>query len=108
MDDCAAFVDPLERCSRPSASRAAIGNSTASTAFTFAILSARTIKQEHVVRTILLAAVALAVVAFSLPADARVHHRVWGAYGSGYWGTHGPYWSPYYRGRDIPLKDRFF
>ncbi len=59
-------------------------------------------------RTILLTAATLAAVAFSLPADARVHHRpYWGAYGSGYWGTHG-YWSPSYRGRDIPLKDRFF
>jgi hypothetical protein len=68
---------------------------------------ARTIEKEDVVRTILLVAAALAVVAFSLPADARVYHRVhpWGAYGSAYRGT---YWAPYYRGRDIPLKDRFF
>jgi hypothetical protein len=57
-------------------------------------------------RTVLLVALALAAVAFSLPADARIHHRnhAWGAYGS-YWGSYG---TPYHRGRDIPLKDRFF
>jgi hypothetical protein len=83
-------------------------------------------REERVVKTILFAGAALAVLAFSLPADARNHayRRAYAhAHPHAYWGDYAPYYSsPFYRGRglyyerdpfirgqilrDLPLKDR--
>jgi hypothetical protein len=68
-------------------------------------------------KPILLAGAALAILAFSLPAQARVHHHYpgyWGSYGSAaplYRGYRGRFsTAPAIRGRplgrDIPEKDR--